>query len=133
MVGEEYKEGPYEEAYIISLVKKVAALGPKQVVLTGVFFDDKKLGAAVYDSLRDSVEYVFNPFVDGYFHGTGDTYGSALLSALLCGKTLAQAAQIACDFVYKAICITMDLKQEIRYGVAFELALPFLMEELGLL
>jgi pyridoxine kinase len=105
-------------------------LGPKLVVLTGVHFDDKNLGAAVYDSTDGSVQYAFNPYVDGYFHGTGDTYGSALLCALLSGKTLVQAAQIACDFVYKAICITIELKQEIRYGVAFELALPYLMKAL---
>jgi len=133
MVGEEYKTGPYDKAYIENLLKKLAGLGPKKIVLTGVHFDDKNLGAAVYDADQDSIDYVMSSKVDGHFHGTGDVFGSALLSGLLNGKDLSQSAQIACDYVYEAINITLDLKQERRYGVAFELALPSLMKKLELL
>jgi len=133
MVGEEYKTGPYDKAYIENLLKKLAGLGPKKIVLTGVHFDDKNLGAAVYDADQDSIDYVMSSKVDGHFHGTGDVFGSALLSGLLNGKDLSQSAQIACDYVYEAINITLDLNQERRYGVAFELALPSLMKKLELL
>ncbi|MCL2854557.1 MAG: pyridoxamine kinase [Defluviitaleaceae bacterium] len=133
MVDEEYKAGPYDKAYIENLLKKLAELGPKQIVLTGVHFDEKSLGAAVYDAHQDSVEYVMSQRVEGHFHGTGDVFGSALLSGLLRGKPLAEAAQIACDYVYEAIRITLDLSQERRYGVAFEMALPVLMKKLDIL
>ncbi|MCL2235747.1 MAG: bifunctional hydroxymethylpyrimidine kinase/phosphomethylpyrimidine kinase, partial [Defluviitaleaceae bacterium] len=130
---EEYKPGPYDKAYIENLLKKLAELGPKQVVLTGVHFDEKTLGAGVYDVNANTIEYVTSQKVEGHFHGTGDVFGSALLSALLKGKTLANAAQIACDYVYECIKITLDLNQERRYGVAFEMALPILMKKLGLM
>jgi len=133
MVDETYKHGPYDKAYIENLLKKLAALGPKQVVLTGVWFDDDKLGAAVYDAVQNKIEYVFASRIEGYFHGTGDVFGSALLSALLNGFTLADAAQVACDYVCESIRITIDLDQERRYGVAFERALPMFIKKLGLM
>jgi len=133
MVDTEYKTEPYDKPYIENLLQKLGALGAKQVVLTGVSFNDSELGAAVYDVASGNIDYVFAPRIDGYFHGTGDCFGSALLSALLNGKTLTQAAQTACNFVHKSIEITLKLNQERRYGVAFELALPSLMKELGIL
>jgi pyridoxine kinase len=132
MVDETYKAGPYDKPYIENLLKKLAALGPKQVVLTGIHFDDVKLGAAVYNAAGGTTEYVFAPRIEGYVHGTGDVFGSALLSALLSGFTLAEAAQIACDYVCESIRITIALDQERRYGVAFEKALPMLIKKLGL-
>ena len=132
MVDETYKAGPYDRQYIENLLQKLSALGPKQVVLTGVSFDNNKLGAAVYSAAKNKTEYVFADRIEGYFHGTGDVFGSALLSALLSGFTLTQAAQIACDFVYESIRITIALDQERRYGVAFEMALPGFIDRLGL-
>jgi len=132
MVDETYKEGPYDKSYIENLLKKLATLGPKQVVLTGVHFDNDKLGAAVYHAAENKTEYVFADRIEGHFHGTGDVFGSALLSALLNGFSLADAAQIACDYVCESICITIELEQERRYGVAFERALPGLIKKMGL-
>ena len=161
MVDEEYKEGPYDKPYIENLLQKLSALGPKQVVLTGVYFDNDRLGAAVYTAdqnttdknatdqnimthntadqttadqtatTKTTIEYVFAPKIEGYFHGTGDVFGSALLSALLNNFTLTEAAQIACDFVCESISITITLGQERRYGVAFERAIPGFVGRLG--
>lgn len=132
MVDETYKEGPYDKAYIENLLQKLADLGPKQVVLTGVYFDNDKLGAAVYDATKNKTEYVFAQRIEGHFHGTGDVFGSALLSALLNDFALVDAAQIACDYVCESIRTTIELDQERRYGVAFERALPMFIKKLGL-
>jgi pyridoxine kinase len=71
--------------------------------------------------------------VEGYFHGTGDVFGSALLSGLMNGQNLSLATETAVDYTQKAIVHTMELNQERRYGVCFEKVLPYLMEKLGLL
>ena len=132
MVDEEYKENGYDESYIRKLFEKLAALGPKQVVLTGVSFEEGKLGAATYDVATGSIHYALNTRVDGYFHGTGDVFGSTLLSALLNGFSLNEAAQIAVDYVHECIVKTVDAQQERRYGVCFERALPGLIKRFGL-
>ena len=129
MTGHNYKEAPYDRGYIADLLEKLSSLGPKQIVLTGVAFDDEQIGAAIWDD--GNISYAFASRIEGHFHGTGDVFGSVLLSALLQGKTLNQSTQLACDFVNKSIAITLELKQERRYGVAFELALPFLIQQLS--
>ena len=132
MLNEDYKEGPYTKEYIENLLKNLAKIGPKQVVLTGVYFDDTALGAATYDSETGVISYALAPRVEGYYHGTGDIFGSALLSGLLNDIPLAKAAQIAVDFTVKSIAWTKEAGTDLRFGVNFETNIPSLTQALGL-
>lgn len=133
LLEEDYVGEAYDTKYIESTLKKLAALGPEKVVLTGVSFEEGKLGAACYDSRTDTLEYVFNDRIDGHYHGTGDIFGSALLSGIMHGLDLKTSAQIATNYTLEAIKQCVDLNQEKRYGVAFERALPTLMKELKII
>ena len=44
LLNEPYLEGPYDEAYISRLLRSLSALGPRYVVLTGVYLDEMHLG-----------------------------------------------------------------------------------------
>ena len=132
MLGEPYVEGPYSQAYIEGLLLRLRAVCPGKIVLTGAYFDESEVGAACYDPRRDTVNYTLAKRVPGYFHGTGDVFGSALLAALLADKPLWESAQIAADFTADSI-QKSDPTREKKYGVAFERALPGLMRSLGLL
>ncbi|MEA4900010.1 pyridoxamine kinase [Desulfitobacterium sp.] len=132
ILDEEYKGDNYTQDDIEKVLRKLAALGPRKVVLTGVSFENDKLGAAAYDCDLDKVMYAFNEKVDGNFHGTGDIFGSTLLSALLNDFPLEEAIQIAVDYTHRCISLTVEAEQERRYGVCFEKALPYLIERLGL-
>lgn len=133
ILEEEYIGDNYTPEYIEETLRKLASLGAKKVVLTGVSLEKDKLGAACYDRESDKVSYAFNSRIDGYFHGTGDVFGSTLLSALLNDFPLAEATQIAVDYTHKCIDLTVQAEQERRYGVCFERALPYLIKRLGLL
>lgn len=132
MLGEPYMEGPYTKEYIEGLLRRLRTVCAGKIVLTGVHFDEAEVGAACYDPETDSVDYAMAKRIPGYFHGTGDVFGSALLAALLGGKGLAESAQIAADFTYDSI-MKSDPNREKKFGVAFESALPGLMRSLGLL
>ena len=121
-----YPGEDYDQAYIEQTLRELAAIGPKQVVLTGVSFEPDKLGAAAYDSELDSFNYYFTERVEGYYHGTGDIYSSALLAGILNGKPLADAIRIACEFTVAAIRRTKAAASDPKFGVDFE-------NELGLL
>jgi len=125
-------EGPHTEAYIVETLHKLAKLRPKHVVLTGVMFEADKIGAAALDATTGKISYAFSPRAEGYFHGTGDTFGSALLSGLMNGLSLEDSIRIAIDYVYACIELALETKREHRYGVPFEQALPVLMKKLGL-
>ncbi len=132
LIGEEYNPGPYTEAYIEDVLKKLAALGPDRVVLTGVFFDDAHLGAASYVHSVDEISYAFSKRIPGYYHGTGDVFGSALVAALMNDFDLHQATEIAVRFTTKSIQRTADAQTDIRFGVNFEQTIPDFLKDLNL-
>jgi pyridoxine kinase len=128
LLGEEYIERPYTKEYIEGLLHKLSGLGPSKAVLTGVMFDEDKLGAAAYDKMTGKISYAFSETIAGNFHGTGDIFASAMLAAYLNGKSIAQAAQIAVDFTCASIQRTKDAGTDVRFGVNFEAGLPELMK-----
>lgn len=107
-------------------------MGPEKVVLTGVYFDNEKLGAACYDRAEDKVEYAFSEKVPGQFHGTGDIFGSFCLAALLNGKSLLDSTQFAVDLTTDCILRTVARETKRREGVDFEGVLPEMMKRLEL-
>jgi len=120
LLDEPYKEGPYSATYISQAIKKLASLGSKLVVLTGVHFNDKELGAATYDSTTGEINFSMAQKIPGFYHGTGDIFGSVLLTGLLRSKTLAKAADLAVAFTSKGIQRTYDAKTDPRFGINFE-------------
>ena len=120
MLEAPYPGEDYDQPQIEETLKALAALGPRQVVLTGVSFEPGRLGAAAYDRELDSFEYYFTERIEGYYHGTGDIYSSALLAAILNDKSLADAIRIACEFTVAAIRRTHDAGTDPKFGVDFE-------------
>lgn len=132
LLKQPYQHGPYTRDYIEKLVRGLSDMGPKKVVLTGVYFDNEKLGAACYDRAEDKVEYAFSEKVPGQFHGTGDIFGSFCLAALLNGKSLLDSTQFAVDLTTDCILRTVARETNRREGVDFEGVLPEMMKRLKL-
>ncbi len=130
LLDREYVHGPYQKEYIEKLVRELSAMGPERVVLTGVCFDDGTIGAASFDKTENEIKYYFRERVEGMFHGTGDVFASALTAALLKGKSLHKAAEIAVDFTVDSIGRTAKGGTDHRYGVDFERGLGDLINVL---
>ena len=128
LLGEKYIANGYDRPYIEKVCKNLHSLGAKNVVLTGVSFDEKELGIAVYDG--NKTEYYFNEKQPVSSHGTGDLYASVVAGSLLRGKSLLEAASLGADVVVEAIKLTAGDKDH-WYGVKFEKALPYLIKRLG--
>ena len=133
MLGETYHEGPYTRAYIEGLLHRLSDTGAKQVVLTGVYFDDQQLGAATLDRATGRIGYALTEKIPGLYAGTGDVFASALTAGLVKGFALDRAAQIAADFTVESIKRTYAAQADLRYGVNFEQSLPGFMRALGVL
>jgi Pyridoxal/pyridoxine/pyridoxamine kinase len=132
LLGESYQPGPYDKPAIEKILRKLSAMGPQRVVLTGVWLEDDMLGAAVYDRGCGEISYAFHKKIDGLYYGTGDIFASALLGALLNGFALTRAAQIAVDFTANSIERTLAAGTDARWGVNFEQELPEYIRMLGL-
>ena len=107
------------------LISKLHALGVKNVILTGVSFNETELGTAVSDG--KTIEYDFNPRNPRNSHGTGDVFASVFAGAVLHGKSALEAAALAADLVCAAIEAT---DPDHWYGVSFEKVIPDLVERL---
>ena len=132
LLNRKYKKGPYAKEYVEEILKALAELGPKKIVLTGVCFDDTRLGAASYDVESGSIEYAFENTVPGLYHGTGDVFASALVSGLVKGKTLEQSCRLAVSFTAKSIERTKAAGTPAHFGVNFEEELLGFMSDLGI-
>lgn len=128
MLGVKYREGPYDSDYINALLEGLFVKTHSKIVLTGVCFDEKKIGAAVYDG--ENRAYVFSEKMNGAYHGTGDIFASTLTAALMNGRSLKASAQIAANFTAACIKKTMEDKTDPRYGVRFEAQIPLLIKYL---
>ncbi len=121
-----------DEATVTDVTESLAArYGCGRVVLTGVKRDGL-LGAASFDASTGRHSYAGGTRLDSIFYGTGDVLASALTGALLCNKSPEEATRIAVDFTHEAMVHTLDNGLPLRYGVAFEQAIPGLVRALGL-
>lgn len=120
LLEEPYQEGPYTVEYIETLLKRLGEIGPDQVVLTGVHFDNDQLGIAAYDKASGCIGYHFEDWIDDYYHGTGDIFGSAFVAATLKGFGLTEAATEAVRFTVGSIVRTKTAGTDVRFGVNFE-------------
>lgn len=126
-----YQNGPYSKDFIENLIEKLKKVTDKKIVLTGVCFDEDTLGCACFDDETGKIDYCFSNQIKGFFHGTGDVFGSVLLASIMNGKSLKESAQIAVDFTASAIRRTKDDNTDVRFGVRFEDELPNLIKLLS--
>jgi len=81
LTGTPYRED-VDEDFARELLRRVAALGAKRVVLTGVMLRKGEIGACVFDRASGGTEFLFDTFIGKEFHGTGDVFASVLTGAL---------------------------------------------------
>lgn len=125
-----YHPGPYTEKEVKDYLKELASLNRGIVILTGVRFDEKNVGAASYHYETKEYAYAAGSHHEGHFDGTGDLFSSVVAGFLFQGKSLQLATETAVEYVNRVIVRTLDSGIDLKYGVQFETDLPFLMEQL---
>lgn len=130
LLNRPYLAEGYGEAYVRELAAGLAALGPESVVITDIRIRDGETGVAVYHKKTRDFRLFFRPKFDGVFFGTGDAFASFLIACRMNGMRLMQATQTALDCTHKAIRLTLEGGEPLRYGVQFERVLPQLIDAL---
>ena len=117
----------YDRSYIDLLLKKLSALGCRNIIFTGISYAPGKTGVVVYENGQYS--YYEHEKLPNSCHGTGDIYASAFVGALVRGKTAYESAKIAADYTVE--CIKATAQEENHwYGAKFE---PVLSKLIGAL
>ncbi len=126
--GVPYMESGYNKEYIEEILKKLYDLTQAKIVLTGISFEDKKIGAVIFED--GEISYVFTDKQPKSYHSTGDIFASVLTGAILNGRSLKSSAQIAVNYVSLCIKQTIKDKTDARFGVNFETQIPYLLKYL---
>ena len=130
MTGLPYKT-QYDRRYITDMLDALAQLGPRYVALTGVSFEEGKIGVmGLNTETKEYFEY-YTDRVPVSYHGTGDIFSSVVVGALTRGKSLEEAFRIACDYTKETIELTFREKGADLYGVDFEATLPKLVQRMA--
>lgn len=124
LTGVEYKTS-YDRTYIDEILTKLAELGCKNVILTGVSYQEKKTGIVVVE--KGVYSYYEHDFLPNSCHGTGDIYASAFVGALVNGFSSYESAKIAADYTVECIKATAE-EENHWYGAKFEPVLYKLIE-----
>lgn len=128
LAGVPYRE-EHDEAWILQLTDALTrAVGARTVVLTGVGYRPGRTGVLVAQNGKTA--YYEHERIDRQSHGTGDVYASVFTGAVLAGKDVVEAAELAADFTLACIRNTADDPSH-WYGVNFEGMLPELWKRIG--
>lgn len=121
LLGQPYDAAPMTHAQAKSMLVRLAKLGPKQVVITGVQLASGEAMANLgYDAGRDAFWLVSGDYLPASYPGTGDMFAAVLVGSLLRGDSLPMAMARADRFTRLAIKTTYGYGADPRYGVLFE-------------
>lgn len=118
LLKEEYKES-YTDTEMKEMLKKLSDLGPEVSILTGVSFEEGRIGAAAHVKLTGEFIEYFAEKQEKSYHGTGDIFSSVVIANLMNGKSIYDSLADACEFIVRCIRST-EAYPEHSYGVCFE-------------
>lgn len=116
---------------IADIAGKLHAMGPKHIVITGIRRDDMFVNYLSEASDTDALAYQLDsaalPVAGTSRPGTGDIFGSVLISCILKGQPLKQSVCKAAQFVADCIKASDDRNLPPVEGTCFELLLSGLI------
>jgi len=118
LLGEEYRENMTRDEYI-DTVKKLAAMGPETVILTGVSTDASNIGVMSYEKSTGDITEYYTAKREKSYHGTGDIFSSIVIGKLLNGSGMRDTLRESCEFIVECLKET-DGDDNHPYGVKFE-------------
>ena len=125
LTGRDYPGQDIDDAQVDEILGTLLAAGAKNVVLKGIDRGDGMIrnyvaSASTGVAGKQELAHAKLPFMT---HGTGDAFASALCGAVMAGRPLAEAANIAGEFVRHAMESTQYQPNHEERGVSFELNL----------
>ena len=119
-----YHENEYEIEEIEEIADKLAVMGAKKIVITGIV-KGENIGNFICDGTkRKLLEYR----VTGQSHaGTGDVFASVISADAVSGVDFEVSVRKAAEFVGKCVALSNEMEIPVQDGVCFEEILDLLM------
>lgn len=119
LLGWPYPEtGHTDRAYLRSLSEALAAMGPQQIVITGLA-DGDRIDNYLYETDQEP-EVISVRKIGHDRSGTGDAFAAIVSASIVRGESLHTAVTKATDFISKTLVYTEALDLPTNRGLAFE-------------
>lgn len=126
LLKESFRHEPLTRQMLKSMLVRLAELGPRYVIITGVEMASGEYANVGYDRTQNAFWYVEYDYVPTSYPGTGDIFASVLTGSMLCGDSFPIAMDRATRFIELAIKTTFSYGTDTRYGVMLEKCLEWL-------
>ena len=128
MTDMEYRrDEDQDEKYIREMLSRLAELGARINVITGVSLERGRTGVMGLDTVTGEYYIYQNDKVDAVFHGTGDLFSSTCVGEMMRGRSWRNAMKLASQYTAHTIAVTMQDPDKPWYGVDFEATIPDLV------
>lgn len=129
LLGMKYEELPKDREGFEALIKQLSKLNHGIVVLKGIRLTKGKEAVLAYDSQTEETVFYEREHLDAKLSGTGDIFTAVCQGAFTKGMKLAEAVELAMDFVLECMRKTVADNNHRWYGVNLEEALPLLYQK----
>lgn len=129
LLGRDFDASPFTHQEAKSALLRLAELGPKRVVVTGVQMADMSINNIGYDAQSSQFWRVKCNYLPVSYPGTGDIFASVVIASILKGDSLPIAMERATRFLELAIRKTFSYNTDPRFGVMLENSLSWLSEQ----
>lgn len=126
LLKREYSLRPFGDEEIKEILKALAQMGPKVVIITGIPDETGRKTNVAYDTNQDIFWKVPYQEIAIHYPGTGDAFTSVLIGALIQGDSLPMAIERASRFISLAIKTTYSYCTDTKEGIMLEKVLPAL-------
>lgn len=126
LLGEQQRHDPLTRGELKSKLVRLAELGPRFVVITGVELAAGECASVGYDREQNAFWRVPYDYVPTAYPGTGDIFASVLTGSMITGESFPIAMNRATSFDEIAIKTTFGYGTDTRHGVMLEKCLEWL-------
>ena len=95
--------GSYDEATIEKLLRELSKLGPRKVILTGISFENDKIGLAYFDKKTNETVYRMQKRYGNHFYGSGDLLTAILSAGYFYNLDLLKVCDLALDVMDRVL------------------------------
>ncbi|MFB5155908.1 pyridoxamine kinase [Streptococcus salivarius] len=110
----------YDEATIEKLLRELSKLGPRKVILTGISFENDKIGLAYFDKKTNETVYRMQKRYRYHFYGSGDLLTAILSAGYFYNLDLLKVCDLALDILDKVLSFTLSSGRPLKYGLCYE-------------
>lgn len=128
LTGMEYRDSGWTEEQLILLTRQLHAMGPEQIVITGLRAGEDYLNFISVRSDNYSTSIQRTHSAGHSWHGTGDIFASIIAADAVNGVPFTESVEKAACFVSTCIRASIELGIPETDGVCFENFLSLLMD-----